>query len=157
MATGCWAPSERSVGGVTLCAAHVAAVQAELIAQEPGPTVTIKSVVYYATCTYGGSVKIGTSTNLRGRLKALSVVERVPYELLAAEPGYFEKERALHQRFAHLRITHGGSREHFMVDDELTAHMNAVRERHPNWMSLFDDEDPRGQRGCGRRRHQLGA
>lgn len=86
------------------------------------------SLVYYARI--GNYVKIGYSTRLRNRLTTLRVDE-----LLAVEPGGAELERQRHGEFARDRIDQ--RRENFIPSDELTQHIEDLRERHglPKWAS----------------------
>lgn len=62
----------------------------------------------------GDLVKIGTSTNLSERCKALN-----PQEVLATEPGDALVERRRHRQFAPLRV-HG---EWFRMAPELLEHI----------------------------------
>lgn len=55
-----------------------------------------RSVVYYVE--RDGLVKIGTSTQVEQRVKALRG------RLLAVEPGGHNRESQLHERFEHLRV-----------------------------------------------------
>jgi hypothetical protein len=59
-------------------------------------------VVYFIRA--GDAVKIGRTTNLPGRLKALATASAVPLELLAAVPGGRELETQLHKRWRHLHL-----------------------------------------------------
>lgn len=87
------------------------------------------SVVYYARI--GDYIKIGFTTRLRNRLATLRVDE-----LLAAEPGGADLERARHQQFATERIDL--RRENFRQSDRLLVHIQAMRENHdlPHWAKL---------------------
>src|SRR4051812_35404259 len=63
---------------------------------------TAGEVVYFVRA--GNAVKIGRTTNLPGRLKALATASAVPLELLAAVPGGRPEEARLHRRWRHLHI-----------------------------------------------------
>jgi len=74
------------------------------------------SVVYYVR--FGDRVKIGYSTNLDGRLKA------IPHdEVLATEPGTIQDERARHAAFADLRVTG----EWFRYEEPLVSHIAGLQ------------------------------
>jgi hypothetical protein len=62
----------------------------------------VKEVVYFIRA--GNAVKIGRTTNLSGRLKALATGSAVPLEVLAAVPGGRELEARLHRRWRHLHL-----------------------------------------------------
>lgn len=72
--------------------------------------------VYYMRI--GNRVKIGYTTNLRGRLASLN-----PEELMTFEYGGIDRERARHQEFARLR-THG---EWFRYESPLVEHIAAIQ------------------------------
>lgn len=76
------------------------------------------AIVYYLA--FGNRVKIGTTTDLPGRMQA------IPHEeLLAYEFGSYPTERERHQRFAHARVVG----EWFdRADPELTAWIATLRE-----------------------------
>lgn len=63
-----------------------------------------------------GLVKIGTSVDVATRLRSLRA------DFLAAIPGGFADERAMHRRFAHARV----SGEWFTPCDEITAYLAAL-------------------------------
>lgn len=50
-----------------------------------------------------GLIKIGVSTNVQSRFRAIRNSSPVPVELLCATPGAIIDEHALHRRFSHLR------------------------------------------------------
>lgn len=87
-------------------------------------------VVYYVRL--GTTIKIGFSTNLRERLRALRAT---PSDLLAVEPGGRDLEQQRHQQFNHLRVT--PKREDFHGDRDLRRHIGALRALHgmPAWLS----------------------
>lgn len=74
------------------------------------------SIVYYMRI--GDRVKIGTTTNLKRRRAEIN-----PEELLATEPGWYDREEQRHLQFAHLR-THG---EWFRLEGELQDHIDELR------------------------------
>ena len=59
-------------------------------------------VVYFIRA--GDAVRIGRTTNLPGRLKALATASAVPLELLAAVPGGRELETQLHKRWRFIKV-----------------------------------------------------
>jgi hypothetical protein len=79
------------------------------------------AVVYYIR--RGKYVKIGTTTNLKQRMRDL-----MPDEVLAVEPGGRALERRLHSHFA--RIRYSRDREYFKLTEELQEHINAVVAKH---------------------------
>lgn len=88
------------------------------------------SLAYFIRC--GGYVKIGVSTSPLYRLETIRKTGGVlaPYlldlsgaELIATEPGGFDREKELHKQFAHLR--HTG--EWFTESPELTAYIESLR------------------------------
>lgn len=91
--------------------------------QEPREVITREqlmrphAIVYYLAL--GNRVKIGTTTDLPGRMQA------IPHEeILAFEFGSYDTERSRHQQFAHARIVG----EWFDRDDaELTAWTTTLR------------------------------
>jgi hypothetical protein len=72
-------------------------------------------VVYFVRA--GNAIKIGRTTNLPGRLKALATASAVPLELLAAVPGGRELEARLHHRWRHLHLRG----EWFRADEALVS------------------------------------
>lgn len=78
-------------------------------------------VVYYVR--RGKYVKIGTTTNLRQRMRDL-----MPDEVLAIEPGGRVLEARLHEHFARIRFSR--DREYFKLTDELQEHIDAVVAKH---------------------------
>lgn len=80
------------------------------VAPKPQP---VLSGVYFARA--GDAIKIGVSIDVRARVRGLSTSSPVPIELLAAMPGGVDEERALHRRFAYLRM----NGEWFRAESEL--------------------------------------
>jgi hypothetical protein len=68
-------------------------------------------------------IKIGRATKLRARLRGIQLQSAAPVELLHAMPGGPLEERALHKRFADLRV-HG---EWFRAAPSLLAHIEGLR------------------------------
>lgn len=88
--------------------------------------------VYYIR--RGKYVKIGTTTNLKQRMRDL-----MPDEVLAVEPGGYALESNLHAHFAKIRFS--PSMEYFELTAELQAHIDAVIEKHgppPAGLSQFE-------------------
>jgi hypothetical protein len=52
----------------------------------------------------GDTVKIGRTTNLASRLRALATGSAVPLELLATVPGGRKEEARLHRKWRHLHL-----------------------------------------------------
>ncbi|MFD5491601.1 GIY-YIG nuclease family protein [Streptomyces sp. NPDC127091] len=99
-----------------------AATQAALDALKPGSYGDAPGgVVYYIR--RGQYVKIGTTTNLRNRMRDL-----MPDEVLAIEPGSYDLEATLHATFARIRLS--PSMEYFHLTEELRAHITAVVAKH---------------------------
>lgn len=87
--------------------------------REPRTPPVKESVVYYARI--GDVIKIGFTTNLVERLRALRVQ---PGGLLAVEPGGRDVERSRHLEFADERY---GAREDFAMSTRLMAHIEALQ------------------------------
>lgn len=68
----------------------------------------------------GPYVKIGTSSDVRGRIGALSLA---PGNLLAVIPGTYDVEKATHKRFADMRAF----REWFYLQDELLSYVSDLQ------------------------------
>lgn len=83
-----------------------------------GPTPNARDgYVYYIR--RGAMVKIGTTVNLRQRMSDLR-----PDEVLAVEPGSYQREAEMHRRFQHLRVP--GQREWFYAGREIQDHVESV-------------------------------
>lgn len=74
-------------------------------------------MIYFASID-GGPIKIGYSFNVETRMEQLSAHYGRPVSILATMPGGRAEERALHQRFAHLRL---GRSEQFQPARELMS------------------------------------
>lgn len=99
-----------------------AATQAALDALKPGTYGDAPGgVVYYIR--RGEYVKIGTTTNIRNRMRDL-----MPDEILAVEPGSYDLESTLHATFAEIRLS--PSMEYFRLTEELRRHVAAVVAKH---------------------------
>lgn len=99
-----------------------AATHAVLDALKPGTYGDAPGgVVYYIR--RGEYVKIGTTTNLRNRMRDL-----MPDEILAVEPGSYDLESTLHATFAEIRLS--PSMEYFRLTEELRRHIDAVVAKH---------------------------
>ncbi len=87
--------------------------------------------VYFAESA--GRIKIGCSGQPWRRAHRLSTGNPNGVQIVAAVPGRFADERALHRRFAHLRL----SREWFRADPELRVfiHVTASTGRLPPMLS----------------------
>jgi hypothetical protein len=94
-----------------------------------------KGVIYYVR--RGEYIKIGTTIRLKQRMHDLA-----PDEILAVEPGSFQVEKYLHQKFAHLRAPF--MREYFRMDPELMDHIATVVETHgppPSGLLTFGESN----------------
>ncbi|WP_158694395.1 GIY-YIG nuclease family protein [Streptomyces canus] len=89
-----------------------------------------ENVVYFIL--NGNRVKIGTTTHLRNRVRALALA---PRNVIACVPGDRRKEDELHARFSELRI---GRTEWFAFEDPIADAVNdwharaIVLRRHAN-------------------------
>jgi hypothetical protein len=75
-------------------------------------------VIYFLQSVEGGPVKIGYTADVETRHKSLESLYGKPLALLATLPGGRNKERAIHERFAPLRL---GRTEQFRPAAELMA------------------------------------
>lgn len=87
--------------------------------------VTAKGHVYFIQQGDGGSIKIGYSKNPAQRLASLQTGHSESLHMRAIAPGSMAQERALHDRFSHLRV----SGEWFRPDEDLVAYMRLVSDR----------------------------
>lgn len=78
-------------------------------------------MIYFMQPVGGGPVKIGTTENLDLRVRQLEQHYGKPLVILATMPGSYDEERAIHERFAHLRIrgTRRKPLEQFRPADDL--------------------------------------
>jgi hypothetical protein len=82
-----------------------------------GSSDTDGEVVYFLRA--GDAIKIGYTTNLAARKRALETASAVPLELLASIPGDRSEEARLHREWWHLHIRG----EWFHVDEELLRYI----------------------------------
>jgi hypothetical protein len=75
-------------------------------------------VVYFLRA--GDAIKIGYTTNLAARKRALETASSVPLELLASIPGDRSEEARLHREWGHLHIRG----EWFQADEELLRYIH---------------------------------
>jgi hypothetical protein len=74
-------------------------------------------VVYFIQATDEiGPIKIGTSEDVPARIRQLEATYNRPLAVLATMPGGRDEERAIHERFSHLRF---GRTEQFQPDPDL--------------------------------------
>lgn len=79
--------------------------------------------VYFIQEPGTGAIKIGKAKDAVDRLKSLQTGSSRPLQLLAVVPGYTQRERELHERFAKLRM----SGEWFESGAELLVFIEGVR------------------------------
>lgn len=92
----------------------------------PRPTrVTAKPHVYFVQQGDSGAIKIGCSKDPTKRLATLQCGHSEHLRMLTCAPGTQQQERALHDRFAHLRV----SGEWFRPGDDLLAYIRLVTDR----------------------------
>lgn len=84
-----------------------------------------KPHVYFIQQGDSGAIKIGCSKNPAQRLQSLQTGHSEPLRLLTCAVGSQAQERALHDRFAHLRV----SGEWFRPAEELLAYIRLVNDR----------------------------
>ena len=114
--------SRREVALIKAARQREAEAQAALDALKPGSFGDASNgVVYYIR--RGKYVKIGTTTNLKTRMRDL-----MPDEVLAVEPGSYKLESDLHYAFRGIRLS--PDREYFELTEELQAHIDGVVAKH---------------------------
>lgn len=84
-----------------------------------------KPHVYFIQQGDSGAIKIGCSKNPAQRLAGLQTGHSEPLRLLTCAVGSQDQERALHDRFAHLRV----SGEWFRPAEELLSYIRLVTDR----------------------------
>lgn len=84
-----------------------------------------KPHVYFIQQGDSGAIKIGCSKNPTQRLQGLQTGHSEPLRLLTCAMGSQAQERALHDRFAHLRV----SGEWFRPAEDLLAYIRLVNDR----------------------------
>lgn len=75
-------------------------------------------MIYFAQAVGGGPIKIGHASNVAARIAQLEEHYCQPLALLGTLPGGRPEEKAIHQRFAHLRFSRT---EQFRPDPDLLA------------------------------------
>jgi hypothetical protein len=73
-------------------------------------------MIYFVQAVQGGPIKIGTTENLDVRIKQLESAYRTELAILATKDGSYDEEKAIHDRFSHLRF---GYTEQFRPAPEL--------------------------------------
>lgn len=94
-----------------------------LTAKLPSPPAELKGWRYLYVIAGGLSVKIGVARNPHQRLKELQTGHDFQLELLATAPAHVALEPALHQRFAHVRMTG----EWFQLTSEIARFIEDLR------------------------------
>lgn len=95
----------------------------EILKQKRHDKAALGAVVYYVQIR-PGQVKIGTTIHLEDRMKSMRAHQRE--DVLAAEPGTRDLEKARHAQFKSTRID--CRREDFLESPELMSHIQMVRE-----------------------------
>ena len=72
--------------------------------REPAPVPAVKEWVYFIRAGTSGPIKIGKAQNVRVRLSTLQTSTAVPLHVLGIVAGGRDRERELHEQFAHLRL-----------------------------------------------------
>ncbi len=83
--------------------------------------------VYFARAGRGNRVKIGTTSSVTSRMKALSHPLVGKLRVIGVVPGGYEVEARMHQRFAEYRI----KGEWFRLEDELAEFVAGLRKSKP--------------------------
>lgn len=104
-------------------------------------------VFVYFVGSKGGPIKIGKARNVKSRLAGLNTSSPEPLDLLGVMFGVDQLEKALHARFAHLRM-HG---EWFRRDQELLEFID--RNTFSSDVAYFKRIDPEG--GLSREKEEL--
>lgn len=84
-------------------------------------------MLYFARCENSGLWKIGCAANVVARVAQLVTARREPITIVAASPGSFAEETAMHRRFAHLRANEH-VREWYADDGAIAAHVASLPE-----------------------------
>jgi hypothetical protein len=92
-------------------------------------------VIYFIRRPDDGSIKIGTTELLSARLGQLKAQHPGDLTVLGVISGSYADERALHDRFAHLR----GDGEWFRAGDDL---MEFIRQESRSWGGPGDEGSP---------------
>ncbi|QPJ96943.1 GIY-YIG nuclease family protein [Streptomyces clavuligerus] len=96
-----------------------------------------ESCVYLIGAPGGGLVKVGTTTQLARRLRALQLSSPVPLAILWSAPGGRSMEAALHLRFAQLRqhgewFDFGSDNPVLKVEEAITAGLPEIPAQQPS-------------------------
>lgn len=100
-APGCYFRNVTDYGGVPLCPTHFAVVAQHV--PPPEPVKPLQVVYYLERIDRPMQIKIGTTKDLRTRIRELGARGRT-VTLLATEPGGVVIERRRHEQFADLRL-----------------------------------------------------
>lgn len=122
---GCYASGDIVIEEIPLCSLHHQRLLDRFAVRALAQSLTeVTAVVYYvAWKNRPDIVKIGTTTNLRLRLKGLSST-REPARVLVVEPGSYHLERKRHRQFSHLRVEN----EIYRWVPQMAEHVQALRE-----------------------------
>lgn len=86
-------------------------------------TLVRSDCVYFILAEGANRVKIGIATDLCNRFHHISTASPFPVTLLLSIRGSYKEERALHEKFAHLRV----HCEWFLYTDELKAFIENLK------------------------------
>jgi hypothetical protein len=126
---GCDRRAAELTAGIALCRPHCETLSSAL----KTPPKLFREVVYYATWTGENSIKIGTSSAIVPRLRALSTGHKGRARVLAAEPGSFSIERKRHREF---RVARKPGTELFRATPQIMNHISRIRADWPTWAEL---------------------
>lgn len=106
----------------------------------------MSAIVYYVVLDDPDIVKIGTTQDPRTRMNDLGRRHRIDPVILAARPGSYDVETAVHDQWAGHRVAgRGNARELFRLDDVMHAHIDEVRVQWPDWRAMIAALDARGR------------
>lgn len=130
----CWDQASTIIADVMLCNSHKQGLRAafEGLPVPILPEQEAAHVVYYITWRDVDHIKIGTSQNLRNRLRQLKKNGQRP-RLLALEEGGHQLEAKRHRQFRDLRKP--GS-ELFRPSQVLIDHIDNLKRHNPHWRGL---------------------
>jgi len=97
------------------------------------PPKLFREVVYYVTWPGADYLKIGTSSAIIPRLRALSSTARGRACMLVGEPGSFSVERKRHREF---KMSRRLGTELFQLSPQITEHIDRLRSAWPTWAEL---------------------
>jgi len=123
----CGVVVDRDITDLPLCTTHLGQAKIDIETWEAGrdksrPAPAGTPAVYYFRWHGSSRIKIGTTTNLKARMRSLYVQ---PEDLLAVEPGDSKREAERHRQFAASRVN---GTELFERTPELDAHVQQVRD-----------------------------